>query len=56
MSENSSINKSDIGEIMFYKWSCPDCEFENEEFYTEPTSDDNLYCEGCGSYINVIDD
>lgn len=56
MSENSSINKSDIGEVMVYNWSCPDCQFENEEWDSEPVSDYALYCEGCGATINVIDD
>lgn len=56
MSDNSTINKSDIGEAMMYYWSCPDCEYENEEMDSEPVSDYPLYCEGCGATITVIDD
>lgn len=56
MSDNSTINKSDIGEVMIYYWSCPDCQYENQEEDSEPVSDYPLYCEGCGAKITVIDD
>lgn len=56
MSDNSTINKSDIGEVMIYNWSCPDCEYENEEIDSEPVSEYPLYCEGCCATITVIDD
>ena len=51
--EGKSVKRSDIGEETIYNHTCPYC---NE--HTEFTDDymDQIDCEHCGKYFEVIDE
>lgn len=54
--DDLTVNKSDIGNVMVYYWTCPSCDCSNEEWDSEPMSDYPLYCELCGATVTIIDD